>query len=227
MKKKYYYFKMNDKTINIIPILILFIVIGIIYLIDSDYLIKLKDILFDKPCLIIALIILYSIIHELFHSLAYIVHRIPFDKITYGLALEKGVFYCLCKQNIERNMILRALLYPFFFLGILTLIIGIIFNVPLLVILSIYNIAGCSGDLIMFAYIVKLNKNVEFSEFDDPVSFTIYTDKDVSKVKHFGLDYLKCSEEIKRKDLKKIKISKYSLIAVIIIVLMVVLEELI
>ncbi len=72
----------------------------------------------------------------------------------------------------------------------------------------------------MFAYIVKLNKDVEFSEYDSPIAFGIYADYDVSKIRHVGLKYIESTDELERKDFKKINISEPSkLIGILIIVL--------
>ena len=225
MNKKYYFFKMNDKTIGFLPLVILIIEVGLIYFVDKSYLAKLGNTFTSDPMLFVVLFLCYCALHEFCHSLAYIVHGIPFKGITYGIALEQGVFYCLCKQNIKRNMILRSLLYPFSFLGIFTLVIGIVCDIPMLSLLSLANITGCSGDIIMFIFILRFNKEIEFSEFDSETSFALYTDKDISKVKQYGIDYIKCSDTIKRDDLKKVKVSKHSLTALIVIVIGFILYE--
>lgn len=225
MKKKYYFFKMNDKAISVLPLIILLVEVAVIYLVDKSLLSDMLKCFNDDPALLIVLYLAYCALHEFFHSLAYIVHRIPFDKITYGIALEKGVFYCLCKQNIKRNMILRSLLYPFFFLGVVTLVIGIVCDIPMLTLLSLANITGCSGDIVMFIFILKFSKDVEFSEFDSEISFALYSDKDLSKVKQYGIDYIECKDTIKREDLKKVKVSKHSLLALLVIAVLFILYE--
>ena len=128
---------------------------------------------------------------------------------------EKGILCCLCKQNIKKKTILYSLMYPFFFIGILTLIIGIISNNATLIILSLFNISGCTGDLIMFYHLLKL-KDYEFSEYNDPIAFGLYTDKDLSNIKMLGLDYVEKCENLKRDDLRKIVINKKSIIIFII-----------
>ena len=77
----------------------------------------------------------------------------------------------------------------------------------------------------MFIFILRFNKEIEFSEFDSETSFALYTDKDISKVKQYGIDYIKCSDTIKRDDLKKVKVSKHSLTALIVIVIGFILYE--
>ena len=52
--------------------------------------------------------------------------------------------------------------------------------------LSIFNISGCSGDLVMFFFFLTRDKDIMYTELDDPTSFAIYADHDVSKYNHFG-----------------------------------------
>ena len=69
----------------------------------------------------------------------------------------------------------------------------------------------------MFMYIISLDKDIEFSEFDNPIRFAIYTDKKIN-FKPFGLDYIESSKTLSRKDMKKVTISKGSYIALIILI---------
>ena len=55
-------------------------------------------------------------------------------------------------------------------------------------------------------------KAIEFSELDDPIYFGIYTNKDVSKINHFGLKYRGKDDKIKREDKRKIVISVFSIL---------------
>ena len=218
--KKYYIFELNLKTLNISAILVAIILIVLTQLFGVnilEYLINSNI----NIILLFVIMFLYLALHEILHSIGYVIHGAKFKNIVYGIALEKGVFYCLCKQNISRKNILYTSMYPLFFIGIITYIIGTIFNLPLLVILSIINISGSTGDIFTFLYIIKL-KDISFSEIDDETAFAIYSAQDVSKVKHFGLKYIKCVPNIERKDLKKVKISKasYIVLAVILVLLL-------
>ena len=82
----------------------------------------------------------YMILHEIFHSIAYVIYGSDYKKITYGVCLEKGVLCCLCKQNVDRRNILHSLMFPLFYIGIVTYIISLIFRMPLLFLLSIFII---------------------------------------------------------------------------------------
>ncbi len=216
--KKYYLFQMDTTALNVISIAILLLLFFTQDIIYPDFWNDLHVSYFNnKLFLVIIMYVGYLLLHELLHSLAYVIYGAKYDKVVYGAALEKGVLYCLCKQNITRKNILHSLLFPFFFIGIITLIISVVFHLPILYILSVFNLSGCSGDLIMFAYIIKLNKDVEFSEYDSPIAFGLYADYDVSKVRHVGLKYLESTDKLEREDFKKISISKPSIIISIII----------
>lgn len=156
----------------------------------------------------------YLILHELLHSLSYVLHGADFKNVTYGAHLEKGILCCLCKQNITKKNILISLLYPFIFIGVITYIIGITTNNVILVFLSIINISGCSGDLTMFVGLSRI-KDFEYSEYDDPMSFGLYSQEDLSSRKMFGLKYIDAKDKLEKTDLKKVSISKTSIIVTI------------
>ena len=222
-KKIYYIYKMNGIALNVISLVLFIIMILLTYFLYPNV-----YSVFDNMNLILLFVITfgYLVLHELLHSLAYVIYGGKYNKIIYGIALELGVFYCLCKQNISKNNILHSLLYPFVFIGIITYVIGIFFDIPLLIFLSVINITGCSGDIIMFLFIRKL-KDIEFSEMDDPISFGIYTNKDISKISHFGLDYLGTKEKIDRNDFTKIIVSKPSKYILIILLVLLILAYII
>ena len=219
--KRYYLFQMDAMILSLLST-VLFIVLLIIGAYTSFELLALSiDKLFGMNLLLFLVIFFgYLFIHELLHSLAYVLYGGKYNKIIYGIALEKGILYCLCKQNISKNNILHSLMYPLFFIGIVTLVISIIFNLPILYLLSIFNLSGCTGDIIMFIYISRLDKNIEFTEMDDPISFAIYSDKDVSKINHFGLNYLGAKDSVERKDFTKIIVSKQSKTVLIILIIL-------
>ena len=209
MNKKYYIYQMNVKFLNGFSIIFYFLIIFITVLIDRDFLIE--SFYIDNYFWFILMLLLYICLHEVLHSVAYVLHGAKFNNITYGMAFEKGICYCLCKQNISKKNILISLLYPFIFIGIVTYVISIIFHLPTLLFLSICNIGGCAGDIIMFFFIIKI-KNIQFSEFDDETSFALYTDEDLSSKKFLGLKYISCKDNLIIKDYKKINVSRGSYI---------------
>lgn len=218
MKKKYYIFELDSMgyLLNILSIVILIGMSVLTVNIWPDFFNRYFELNFF---LIITSCLLYFVLHEILHSIGYILHGASFKNIVYGIKLEKGVFYCLCKQNVSRKCILIATMYPLLFIGVITYIIGIIFNLSLLVILSILNLTGCIADICTFLFIKRLDKDIEFSEMDNPLYFAIYSSKDISSVKRKCIKYVKCSDSIERKDLKKITISKPSYIILILLIL--------
>lgn len=165
----------------------------------------------DNFYLVFILIIPYLVLHELLHAFAYVLNGAKSRNITFGIHLEKGIMCTLCKENISKRNILISLLFPFIFIGVITYILGIYFNNDVLVWLSIFNISGCSGDLMMFFDLIKI-KNFEYSEYDNPLAFGIYTDEDLSDKKLFGLKYIGSKMDLEKNDFKKLSVSKVSLI---------------
>lgn len=218
--KKYYLFQMKMLPLNIVSIILFVLMICITYFVDREFLSSSFVTVYDSFGLLLIFMIIFMVIHELLHSIAYVIYGGSFKKIVYGVYLEKGVFYCLCKQNINKLNILNSLFFPLFYIGVVTYILGMAFELPFITWLSIFNITGCSGDIIMFMFMSKLNKNIEFTEVDDPTSFAIYSDEDVSKNNHFGLKYIGCYDKVDRDYLKKVTVSKFSWIFLILILVL-------
>ena len=214
---------MNTTFLNGFSLLLLVLSIFIFYLIYHE---NSLTVLNQNLDMVILVYVPYLILHELFHSLAYVIYGAEFKNITYGIHLERGVLCCLCKQNIDKRNILHSLLYPFFFIGVLTLIMGIILKIPTLVILSLLNISGCSGDLLMFYHLSRLD-NFLFSEFDDPTSFGLYSNDDFSKLKMFGLDYVEKKKDLEKNNKEKVVVSKPSLIILFLFYLILIINLLI
>lgn len=210
--KKYYLFEIDVLILNIVCTLIMILGFGFTYLISPNFVLGILDNV-DAVWFII-LYLLYMGLHEIVHSIGYVLYGGDFKKIVYGIQLESGVFYCLCKQNVSRKNILNSLLFPLFYLGVVTYILSFIFNSYYLLVLSIFNIAGCAGDIMMFLYIRKLNKNIGYTELDNAIQFAICADEDISKYSHFGLKYKGVVDDVSRDDLKKIKISKISYVII-------------
>lgn len=219
--KKYYIFSLNMTFLNIFSFILLILIILLTLILDKNFFLESIIYTFSPNKLLITFIFifLYLALHEILHSIGYYIYGAKYKNIVYGIELEKGVFYCLCKQNINKKNIMNSLMFPLFYIGIITYIISLIIKSKYLLILSIFNISGCIGDIFTFIFILKLNKNIEFSEFDNTTSFAIYSDTDISKTKHLGIKYITTTNKINRFDYKKIKISKISYIILTIILL--------
>ncbi len=213
-EKKYYIFEMNGVILQVISIIILIVMLILTAYLSDGIFMTNKDLE-----LIFLLIIPYLILHELLHSIAYVINGADFKNITYGAHIEKGILCCLCKQNVSKRNILISLLFPFIIIGVITYIIGILINSTVLIWLSILNISGCSADLIMFFELLKL-KDFEYSEYDNPVAFGLYTSKNLSKTKLFGLKYIGETKALEKNNMKKISISKFSIITFIIFIIL-------
>ena len=219
--KKYHLFSINLKILNIISILILFVLLLLTYILFNNNFNSMFN-LFDNSkflVLFLPLMIFYFMLHEIFHAIGYIIHGANKKNITFGMELEKGVFYCLCKQDIKKETILFSLMYPLFFIGIVTYVISIVFNLNILLLLSILNISGAAGDIMYFMFIIRLNNDIMFSELDDGTSFVIKNIDDITKYKYYGLNYLGTVDKVSRKDFKRLYISKLSNIVLIICVI--------
>lgn len=226
MKKEYYIFKINLKMLNIVANLLFIFLFVMLLIFFPNIIIGFFEYSekFSFCLLFLPVMMLYMAGHEIFHAIGYLLYGAKLNTLTFGMELEKGVFYCLCKQDIRRKAILNSVLFPFFYLGVVTLIISLIFNLPLLAILSILNISGATADIMYFIFLIKLPKDIKFSELDDGIAFAILSDIDVSKVKHIGLNFIEKKDTIERNDFKRVKISKLSYIVLIICILMIILS---
>ena len=222
--RRYLLYQMDVNVISIVSIILLIAFVLVVFLIDKGSIYNLVNLINMNYVVLFISIFGYLVLHELLHSLAYVIYGGKFNKIIYGIELEKGILYCLCKQNITKKNILHSLLFPLIIIGVITLIISIMFKLPLLLLLSLFNLSGCSGDLVMYAFISRLPNDIEFSELDDSTSFAIYTDKNISKISHFGIKYIKECNDISRKDLEKIKVSKLSKIILIILIILLIIS---
>lgn len=224
MKKEYYIFKINLKMLNIVANLLFIFLFVMLLIFFPNIIIGFFEYLDNSDfCLLfLPIMMLYFAMHEIFHAIGYLLYGAKLNKLTFGMELEKGVFYCLCKQDITRKNILHSVLFPFFYLGVVTLIISLIFELPLLAILSLLNISGASADIMYFIFLIKLPKDIKFSELDDGTAFAILADTDVSKIKHIGLDFIEKKEKVERKDFKRLKITKLSYVVLIISIILLV-----
>ncbi len=220
MKEKinYYTYTFDMKWLNILAI-ILFLIISIpIYLLEKNQNLIIH---LDMIELFLAMFF-YLILHELFHGIGFLLIKdVKLKNITLGISLEKGVFYCMCKKNISKKDILISLSLPVVFLGILTLIIGIIINSYELIFLSILNITSSIGDIMMIIYFFKCPNDIIYLDLDDCTSFTVISKHDVSRKKVLGIILKEkgiYTKEMQSHDQRKIIISKpsYFLISLIL-----------
>lgn len=208
---KYYKYSFDMKKLNFLCIILFVpIIIYIIYYRYSNYL----DLNF------VILYIFWLFLHELFHGIGFSLNKqVDNKKIVYGASLENGILYCMCKQVISKKSIIVSLLFPFFFLGVFTFFLGIFINSPLLILLSLFNIDGCVGDLAMFFAFLKL-PDFNYLDLDECTEFVLVSKNDLSKYKLFGLDLKEKGDYDKLKFAKNFKKLSFSRLSAIIFILL-------
>ncbi len=229
--KKEYILEYDMKFVNILSIIILVIMIlltyGLIIILKKNELLKVILDLgmienYYRILILFVLMIGWLVLHEVIHSIAYKVMGAKSKNIVFGVALEKGVFYCKCKEYIERKCYMTSLLAPFILIGVVTYILGFIVNSSYLVLLSIINIGGCSGDLMMFNFFLKQNKKVEFKELGYSSPFCLRTTEDIINKKYKGIKSIRevtNEQETNEGPEKKLTITKQSWIMIIVLLI--------
>ena len=214
--KKTYVYKMDLVAANVLGTVIFVLLIVFSFLINANMLIDMN------LGVMRIVMILYLALHEFLHGVGYLLGDTKRKNISYGIALEKGILYCMAYQEITKKNILISLQMPFMVIGVITYIIGYYFNISLLIWLSIINLIGASMDLMMFLYIWRLPKDTVYSESGNPDEFVLISSEDLTKKKslYFKIvdtkDYKKSDYQFK--DIKKISISKTSYIVLAVLI---------
>lgn len=120
--------------------------------------------------LYIILLILGCIIHELLHSIAYIILGINFNHIKYGIMWKKLAPYTYCETIMPVWKYRISLLFPNIFFLLIVLIFTYI-NMTIhtvfsnaLFICSIAIFAGGASDLYVFLKTLKLSRNTQIKD---------------------------------------------------------------
>lgn len=216
--RKYYKYRLDLVTLNIVATLLL--IIAIIPCLDSVVNYLMNGTLKIYVILMLAYL-LWIILHELLHGIGHLLCGSKISDLSFGADLVKGILFCLIRKEVSKKQILISLLFPFFFIGILTYIIGIIINSPLLIILSAANISGAAGDLIMFFDFIKLDNDITYIEPSDGTTFYLMSNNLKNK-KLFGLKFEEEGEynsNMFNNSTKKIDISKSSYIIFSLIII--------
>lgn len=219
MKKqelKYYKYKIKLGVGNIFASIILILLLILLYFTFDNYYFNLT---YNKVLIMIG----YFILHELLHYIGYLINKNVKNKdLCLGMCLEKGVMYCRCTNEISRTAVMISLLTPFTVIGIISLIISYIFDMPFLAFLSVSNIAGSYFDILMFIQMLKMPKDIKFAEYDECDAYYIISNKDLTNIKTKGISLVETDKynkiKLKSKDNKKIEISIFSIIILIILV---------
>ena len=216
--KKTYVYKMNLLPANILCIL-MFIGCSVLAI-----LLKVNIFKFNNWFLLFLFIILYLMLHEFLHGVGYFIGGTKRKNIAYGIELEKGIFYAMAYSKLTKKNILISLQMPFTVIGVITFIIGVIFNIPILVVLSIINLSGASMDLAMFIFFLRLPKDFTYSESGNPDEFVIISSEDLSKKESIFLKLVEVKKynekDFEFKDIKKFKITRISIVLIILFLLL-------
>ena len=206
---KYYTYKLKLGLLNILSIILFIFLFCLTLLIVDD--LTIFNINFT---VFLILVLGLMLVHELLHGLGFLsLGKINKNNITFGIELEKGIFYTMCKESVSKLNIIIALLFPFVFIGLLTYIIGLVCQSGVLIFLSIINMASSIGDLIMVIAILEMPNDIRYLDLDNTNGFTIISKSDLSKEKYFGIKLEntgKYTDKIKAKDFQKLRITKLS-----------------
>jgi hypothetical protein len=209
-------------TLNVMAIILFIVVSLIVLVIESN-----DNYVISYDIRIFVYVILWLGLHEILHGIGFAIFRSVNNRnITFGVSLEKGVFYCMCKQEIERKVILTSLCMPVMIIGIVTLILGMIINSYILVLLSIMNIVGSIGDMAMIGYFLRVG-DVRYLDLDDCTSFTVISNDNLSKIRIMGIELIDSgiydSKKMVARDRRKLVISKpsYILFLIMIVILII------
>lgn len=220
---KYFTYKLDLMILNILAcvIIVLLTIMTFIFTGNIDFIININLFSF-------VFIFIWLILHEILHGIGFMsLGKVKGKNIVFGSELEKGIFYCMCKEKISKLNILIALVLPLLLIGIVPYVVGICINNNLLVLLGVFNISGSIGDLLMIIDIILMPKDILYLDLDDTTSFTILSKDDLSKNKYFSIilsKHGKYNDSIKAKDYKKIKVSKGSKYFIIFFLLLLIIS---
>lgn len=238
-KAKKYLFEYNLLFINILSFIILIAVMLLTYFIELNisegflenyglFLLNNADSssldykIIAMMVLIIIAMAFWLVLHEIIHGVFYRLSGAKKDAISYGVVLEKGILYCKCSDYVTKSNVLISVVAPFLLIGVVTYIIGMVFNLGWLVFLSILNICGAAGDLAMFFFFIRRDKDFKFKELEDSTTFCLETTEDLIGKKFMAVKLKKVianEKEVKEKKNKLITVTKASWVFIIVIII--------
>lgn len=222
---RYYTYQLDMNVLNIFAILLFVIMMVVVYFVGYGF----SGITDYDLLLLFILMFIWLMIHEIFHGIGFALFKeVNRKNIVFGMALEKGVFYCMCKQKISKKVIFTSLLFPVTIIGIITMILGIIINKGMLVYLSIFNIVGSVGDIVMSIYFCKCPSDVIYLDLDDCTGFTVLSKNDLSSIKVPGIKLVDSgiydSKKMVARDKRRIVVSKMSWIVLVIMFILILIK---
>ena len=220
---KYFTYKLKLFSLNILSFAFISLLIIMTFLITKNI-----NFLENINMFSLILMILWMFFHEIIHGIGFMaLRKVDPKNVKIGDLIivkpENGVFYCMCKEKITKFNILFSIFLPFLLIGICTYIIGIVWCNNLLILLSIINMAGSIGDIIMGIDILMMPRDIMYLDLDDATSFTIISKTDLSNDKYLAIELCESGEydeKIKAKDYTRLKISRLSKYIIIIFLLL-------
>ena len=224
-KLNYYTYKLDMVILNVLAILLFIVVGGLVFFMEY----KDNYVFYSDIVSLFIFMIIWLIIHEILHGIGFSIFKcVDKRSITFGMFLEKGIFYCMCKQNIPKKVILTSLFFPVTIIGVVTLIIGMIINSYILVFLSVLNIVSSIGDIVMIIYFIKVPSDIIYLDLDDPTSFTVVTHTDISNLHVIGIKLdstgIYDSKKMVSHDRRRVVISKYSYVLIFIFFILILIK---
>lgn len=209
---KYYKYKMKMGFLNGIATILM--ILGIIV-----YFLLYKE--FNPDFTFLIFFVSWLFLHEIIHGLAFMFFKEVDNKnVVFGAKLESGIFYCMCKQPVSKKVIMTSLLAPLILIGIITLIIAIIFDFKSLALLSLFNISGAAGDIMMALMFLKLPGDIKYTDLDDCEGFVVLSKDNLEKFEFSGVSLIesgKYTKDIAPHDFKRIMCSKTSFVILLIV----------
>ncbi len=224
-EQKEYIIEYNMLVVNILAFGLLFLMMFVVYGLTKFKIMNIDFMEYDKlltgfkAIVFFIILILWMVLHEIIHGVTYQIGGAKSTDIVFGASLENGVFYCKAKEYINKKCIMMSLLAPLVLIGIVTFIIGVIISNVWLIVLSIANISGAAGDIMMFMFFLKQKDDVEFRELGFSSPAVVKTSENIAEKKYFGIKNIRLvsdKKEITEGPEKKITISKGTWIFLII-----------
>ena len=106
--------------------------------------------------LFIVLTLVFIVVHELIHGITFSrFTKNGFKDISFGVIWKSLNPYCACKQALERNKYLTALLMPGFVLGVIPSIISLINGNAWWLYMGLLMISSAGGDILIGKMILE------------------------------------------------------------------------
>ena len=101
--KKAYVYKMNLVPANFLGLVVFILLLVLTSALNIDIMSVFNKLPFIE---VLALLMIYMVLHELLHSIGYRITGSKSNKIKYGVELEKGLLYTLVLEEVTKKNII-------------------------------------------------------------------------------------------------------------------------